>query len=384
MARKGMPPGAEGAGGDISCDGAGVTVACDIAEMDDGSDGPDVTAASDSAATDTIWDSAEADILPGEVEVTLQEPNMLLLDMAEYALDDGEYYSEDELLRIDNHARRELGIPLRRKEVVQPYLVEAGEPEHTLHLRFRIPSEIGAAGLKLGLECPETSEIRVNGIHVPPVGNGWYVDRDIRTVSLPDFAPGENLLEIAVPIGPRTNLENFYLLGDFGVRIGGTVKTLTEPVRKIGWGDIASQGLPFYTGNLTYRTKVRSWGDFTVRVPQYRGGLVKILVDGKDCGNIAFSPYTLRVRCVPGEHVVEWKLYGTRQNGFAQLHHTQGVYFYQSPNSWRSAGDLWSYEYRLKPAGILKSPEIAGAVFLDGAGNARRRSAAAMHFTDRS
>ena len=49
--------------------------------------------------------------------------------MAEYALDDGEYYSEDELLRIDNHARRELGIPLRRKEVVQPYLVEAGEPE---------------------------------------------------------------------------------------------------------------------------------------------------------------------------------------------------------------------------------------------------------------
>lgn len=330
------------------------------------------------------WDGAEADILPGEVDIALQEPNMLLLDMAEYALDDGEFYSEDELLRIDNHARRELGIPLRRKEVVQPYLVEAGAPEHTLHLRFRIPSEIGAAGLKLGLECPETSEIRVNGIPVPPVGNGWYVDRDIRTVSLPDFAPGENLLEIAVPIGPRTNLENFYLLGDFGVRIGGTVKVLTEPVRKIGWGDIASQGLPFYTGNLTYRTKVRSRGDFTVRVPQYRGGLVKILVDGKDCGNIAFSPYTLRVRCAPGEHRVEWKLYGTRQNGFAQLHHTQGVYFYQSPNSWRSAGDLWSYEYRLKPAGILKSPEIAGAVFLDGAGNARRRSAAAMHFTDRS
>ena len=154
---------------------------------------------------------------------------------------------------------------------------------------------------------------------MPPVGNGWYVDRDIRTVSLPDFAPGENLLEIAVPIGPRTNLENFYLLGDFGVRIGGTVKTLTEPVRKIGWGDIASQGLPFYTGNLTYRTKVRSRGDFTVRVPQYRGGLVKILVDGKDCGNIAFSPYTLRVRCVPGEHVVEWKLYGTRQIGRAHV-----------------------------------------------------------------
>lgn len=340
--------------------------------------------ACEGADEDFPWDSAEADIFPGEVSVTLQEPNMLLLDMAEYALDDGEYYSEDELLRIDNHARRELGIPLRRKEVVQPYLVEAGEPKHTLHLRFRIPSEIAAAGLKLGLECPESTGIRLNGIPVATASDGWYVDRDIETIPLPPFAKGENLLEIAVPIGPRTNLEDFYLLGDFGVRIGGTVKTLTEPVRKIGWGDITSQGLPFYTGNLTYRTKVRSQGDFTVRVPQYRGGLVKILVDGIDCGNIAFSPYTLRVRCTPGEHRLEWRLYGTRQNGFAQLHHTQGVYFYQSPNSWRSAGDLWSYEYRLKPAGILKSPEIAGAVFLDESGNARRRSAAATHFTDRS
>lgn len=336
------------------------------------------------AAADAAWNSAEADILLGEVPVSLKEPNVLLLDMAEYALDDGDYYSEDELLRIDNHARRELGIPLRRKEVVQPYLVKAGVTKHSLHLRFRIPSEIPAKDLKLGLESPELARIRLNGANVSNQSDGWYVDRDIETIPLPDFAAGENILEITVPIGPRTNLENFYLLGDFGVRVNGTVKTLTEPVRKIGWGDIAAQGLPFYTGNLTYRTRVRSEGDFAVRVPQYRGGLVKILVDGRDCGNIAFSPYTLTVHAGPGEHTLEWKLYGTRQNGFAQLHHTQGIYFYQSPNSWRSAGDLWSYEYRLKPAGILKSPEITGAVFLDGAGHIRKKNSGAMHFTDRS
>ncbi len=328
--------------------------------------------------------AAEADILPGEVPISLQEPNMLLLDMAEYALDDGDYYSEDELLRIDNHARRELGIPLRRKEVVQPYLVKAGETEHVLRLRFRIPSETVAQGLKLALECPESARIQLNGAKIPNQSDGWYVDRDIETIPLPDFAAGENILEITVPIGPRTNLENFYLLGDFGVRVNGTAKTLTKTVKRIGWGDIAVQGLPFYTGNLTYRTQVLSRGDFTVRVPQYRGGLVKILVDGRDCGNIAFSPYTLTVRAEPGKHILEWKLYGTRQNGFAQLHHTQGVYFYQSPNSWRSAGDLWSYEYRLKPAGILKSPEITGAVFLDGAGRSRKKNSGAMHFTDRS
>ena len=96
--------------------------------------------------------SGETDILPGEVSVVLQEPNLLLLDLAEYALDDGDYHSEDELLRIDNHARQELGIPLRRKEVVQPYLLEEEETSHVLHLRFRIRSEMSAIGLKLRLE----------------------------------------------------------------------------------------------------------------------------------------------------------------------------------------------------------------------------------------
>lgn len=327
---------------------------------------------------------AEPDLLFGEVPVTLEEPNMLLLDMAEYALNDGEFYAEDELLRIDNHARRELGIPMRRKEVVQPYLAESETPTNFLRLRFHIPSENCVTGLKLGLECPETTKIWLNRAEVSSVSDGWYVDKDIRTVSLPEFMAGENLLEIMVPIGRRTNLECFYLLGDFGVRVNGTKKTLTNPVRKIGWGDIAPQELPFYTGNLTYRTKVCSEGDFTIRIPQYRGGLVKVFADGEDCGNIAFSPYSLTVHAKPGEHDLELKLYGTRQNGFAQLHHTQGVYFYQSPNSWRSAGDLWSYEYRFKPAGILKSPELRGAVFLDENGCSRRSNSGAMHITDRS
>ena len=88
-----------------------------------------------------------------------------------------------------------------------------------------------------------------------------------------------------------------------------------------------------------------------------------MLVDGKDEGRIAFSPYRLDIHGVdPGTHELTLRLYGTRINGFGQLHHTQGIYYYQSPNSWRSEGDLWKYEYEFKPMGILKSPELSGAV----------------------
>lgn len=324
------------------------------------------------------------DLLFGEVPVTLEEPNMLLLDMAEYSFNGGEFYSEEELLRMDNIVRKQLDLPLRRKEVVQPYLVSPEEPKDFLMLRFRIPSELPLSNLKLALECPETAEICVNGQAVAATVTGYYVDKSIQTVELPDFIAGENILTIRVPIGKQTNLEYFYLLGDFGVRIQGTKKTLTAPVTHLGWGDMVGQNLPFYTGNLLYHTTVRSEGGFRVRVPQYRGGLVKVLVDGVDCGNIAFSPYELYIPAEAGEHQVTFKLYGTRQNGFAQLHHTQGVYFYQSPNSWRSAGDLWSYEYRFKPAGILKSPEITGAQYVNAEGHVRRSGGFSAHITDQS
>ena len=112
--------------------------------------------------------------------------------------------------------------------------------------------------------------------------------------------------------------------------------------------------------------------------------MTKVFLDGTDIGNIAFSPYKLHVDCEPGIHDLVIRLYGTRQNGFAQLHHTPGVYFYQSPNSWRSAGDLWCYEYQFKQAGILTSPELYGAEYLDENGNTRQTAGYQEHMTDRS
>jgi hypothetical protein len=51
----------------------------------------------------------------------LSEPNVLLLDMAEYAFNDGSWQPAEELLRIDNLFRRELGYPLRFQSLAQPW-----------------------------------------------------------------------------------------------------------------------------------------------------------------------------------------------------------------------------------------------------------------------
>lgn len=311
----------------------------------------------------------------GLVDVTLDEPNMLLLDMAEYSVNGGDWQPLEEVLRLDNQVRKMLQIPLRRKEVVQPYMIEEEIPENYLKLRFVIPAECRVEQPLLGLEDWKDTLIWWNGKRVEAKAVGWYVDKAIETVELPPLEIGENILELQVPIGRRTNLECYYLLGDFGVRVNGLLKTVTAPVRKLGFSDITAQGLPFYTGNINYHFEVETDGRLAIRVPRYRGGLVKVLVDGEDRGNIAFSPYYIEVDGLEaGRHLITLKLYGVRQNGFAQLHHTPGVYFYQSPNSWRSGGDLWCYEYQFKTMGILKSPELYGP----------KGGKAAEHFRDRS
>lgn len=303
----------------------------------------------------------EADMIFGTVQVELEEPNMFLLDMAEYALNDGDFMPEEEILRIDNLARQELGIPLRRKEVLQPYLINSEPPQDTLTLRFNIVSEVIVESPELALEYLDETEICFNNTKIVKKRSGYFVDKCIEKIVLPPIQIGDNLLEIKVGVGANTNLEAFYLLGDFGVRINGTQKTIIAPVKRLGFGDITSQGLPFYTGNLLYKFNVLTDGTVKIRVPRYRGGLVKVFADGRDWGNIAFSPYMIElVGLKKGDHEIAIKLYGTRQNGFAQLHFTPGSWFYQSPNSYRSTDDRWCYEYQLKEAGILTSPEIYG------------------------
>lgn len=312
---------------------------------------------SGSAKEDTGFEEAVSSRCPETVPVTLAEPNALLLDMAEYAVDEEPYEKEEELLRSGNAARKKLGLAPHRKEVVQPYLLPKDKPRHQLRLRFHIESELEASGIKLALEDADTTKIRWNGVPVSSETDGWYVDKAIRTVPLPPLKKGVNTLELVQPFGERTNTEWCYLLGDFGVKWEGEKKIITFPVKSLSWGDITTQGLPFYTGNLTYHLNLEYGKDTWINVPSYRGALIRVSVDGKDVGPIVYSPYLLRLPDMEeGTHNVNLTLYNTRQNGFGQVHHAVTGYYYQDPNSWRTEGREWTYGYTLFETGILASP----------------------------
>ncbi len=295
------------------------------------------------------------------VEIALSEPNVLLLDTAQYAFDDEENWrDEEELLRADDAFREELGYPLRKKEVAQPWVVPDEPITHHLRLKFTVHSEMEIKAPQLALEKAENVEIAVNGCPVDNTSVGWFVDESIKKVQLPDLPAGDSVIELTLPFGRRSNVEWCYLLGDFGVRVQGAEKTVIPPVRRLGFGDWTTQGLPFYCGNVTYKIPVRVEKDtLTIRVPQYRGSVLGMEMDGVRQGDMAYAPYEYTfTNLQPGEHEVGITVYGNRVNGFGCVHNCDDSTSWFGPDCWRSEGVRWCYEYRLRKSGLLVSPQI--------------------------
>lgn len=308
---------------------------------------------------DACW--KEAEILRCEsVPVILDEPNVLLLDQAEYALDGEPWSAKEEILRLDNVCRKRLGYPLRTEAFAQPWVDQEREVSvHSLKLRFEIEADYAAEEISLALETPEQTRLWWNGTSVSSQVTGWYTDRDIKTVKLPGLKTGTNELIAELPYTSRFHVEAMYLLGDFGVRVAGRTARITEPVRMLAFGDICHQGLPFYGGNICYQMDFRLEQEETLALEatKFRCPVIRGSLDGQEKGYIAIAPYRMELgRVQPGHHRLELIAFGNRVNTFGPVHNCNQTEQWIGPNAWRSSGSAWSYEYQLKPTGILISP----------------------------
>ncbi len=282
------------------------------------------------------------------------------MDRAEYRLEgERQWRDAEEILRIDNAYRQKLGLPLREAKLAQPWAQPDPGPAHALHLRFEIPCTQRVEGARLALEHPERAVIRLDGRQVPSQAFGWFVDKAIQTIALPSLDAGTHWLELDLSIDLRVGAEWCYLLGDFSVSVQGVHKTLGAPVRRLGFGDVTAQGLPFYCGNISYHLPMDACAGLGVEVSHYRGALLGLAVDAQEERPLAFAPYRMRFDgLTPGPHTLHITLYGNRHNGFGPLHNADETLKWIGPNCWRSKGAAWCEEYRLKPLGILTAPRV--------------------------
>ena len=295
------------------------------------------------------------------VDYKRSEDNVLILDIAEYHPDDEDFRPREELRKIQNNVKAQYGLVNNQ---TQPWTIEPEIPEHWVTLRYTFFSEIEVENAHLALEDAALSEITFNGEKISNETDGYFTDKSIETVKLPQIKKGENLLVITLPITNRSTVENCFILGDFNVHVEGTRKTIAAPADKIGFGNIVMQGLPFYGADIDYSMNIEAPCDCSavIAVRNYKGAVMRVKLDGKDLGVIAYSPYEIDTgKLSKGTHKLTITLYGNRNNCFGPLHNTDDKLGWIGPDAWEFMSDnqrRWKYEYTLKPVGILAGPEI--------------------------
>ena len=295
---------------------------------------------------------------PGVVSCELAEENVCVLDRARWRLDGGEWQPAEDMLKLDDAIRAACGYQLRTESFLQPWLKPLRDPEHEVELSFTFTSEIGGRLVSAAFEGPKGTELVFNGNAVPMAWDAYYVDRDIHKEIIGALKEGENTLYIRLPYGEAVNIENVYLLGDFGVRVTGDTAVITKKPETIGFGGIQTQGLAFYGGNLTYVFEAETCGSAVeIEVPEYKGALLTIAVDGCE-KDVYAAPYRARFDAAPGKHEVRITLYGNRYNTFGQLHNCNRREVYFGPKSYRTTGSAWTYVYQLRDTGVMVQPII--------------------------
>ena len=288
---------------------------------------------------------------------TLSEPNVLLLDMPRYSV--GDKLSEPTyILTAGDEIRKKLGVKITKR---QPWAAKiCDDVRGVAEFYFEINSDIDAK-VSLALESIEYSTVYLNGKRADMTRRGYYVDEEaFAVIDLPSISKGKNELKIVLEITDKTQIEAYYLLGDFGVSVTGQNIKLTSLPNVLYFDDVTKQGLPFYGGNITYHFDICGGGNKTLEVRRFTGTAISAELDGARVpGMLAFPPNRLPLgELSDGAHKLDLTLYGNRMNTFGQLHNTILKPSYTDPGMWRPKGRFFTPEYMLRAHGIFTTPVI--------------------------
>ncbi len=311
--------------------------------------------------SDSVTASGNPLPLPDEFGYSLDEPNVLPLDFATFTAEGTGSDKPMEILKIDRMVRSRNGLALRGDAMLQPWFFrkfyDEGKKNYgPLSLTFAFNVEtIPEGGVTLCMESPEDFEVTVNGSRLSGEPVGWWVDPCFRRLPLPAsmLRCGRNEIVLKTDFTEDKNLEALYLTGDFGVRLDAAGPVVTTLPEKLRIGDAALQGLPFYSGVISYNTGLS--GAVFAELTSFGGACVRVR-KGDSVNMIAFRPF--RAKVPEGEGDIWLDVVLTRRNTFGPLHQVPARTVIYAPGSFLSEGPSWSDAYSLVESGLLEAPVL--------------------------
>jgi len=310
-----------------------------------------------------------------EWDFSLDDYNVLVLDFADckVKVDGGEdiLFLQTEILEIDHKLREFLKLEQRGGAMTQPWarIDNTKGPAMPIQLTYKFNVGLNSVlPVLLALEQPQRWQIMLNG-NLVNIGNplGHWVDNSIKTIPIDAslLRTGENVIVFHGIFDKHLDLESIYLLGDFGVSIKGKDRTITVLPDKLKMGSWVNQGLPFYSGNVTYRTqfelKFNSDMRYYLEFSDFSATAIEINCNGGNGIILGCPDYCTDITdyLQDGTNLIDIKLLGSRRNAFGPLHCIVGNPKYIAPHSFRHNSDNWQDDVALVDYGLYDSPLIS-------------------------
>lgn len=297
-------------------------------------------------------------IIPEKVTYKKDEDNCIVLDMGSYSVDGSKYSDKMYFKRINDEACDVLNIV---QTDAQPY-TEMNPVKKSVYIKYEFYCEDVIDGLKLALENAEETEIYFNGQQIENKILSYFVDESIKTIGLPQSEKGKNIIELKVQFSKIRTLEPCYVLGDFDSSVNSDrIYIKKRSSDEIEFTSITKQGMSFYGGNILYKTRFYTEEcRAEITVDKFVAPCIRVFVDGKDSGLIAFSPFNVYAELSEGEHELEFVCYGNRNNTFGPIHNIkiEDPNYYIMPSAWDYKSELYTDNYCFQEVGIVGAPQI--------------------------
>ncbi|CAN7549640.1 glycosyl hydrolase [Paenibacillus sp. LjRoot56] len=289
-------------------------------------------------------------------------PNVLTLDTCSYRLRDGDWSEETGVWQAQRAIREALdmrqiyynGLEQRYKWIDDPH------PQNGTSAAFRFTfqvSDVPTHDVFLVIESAAYYDIALNGETVSNLPVGWFLDRTFDKVLLPGLKQGENELLISCKYHNRMEVEDIYLIGDFGV--DADRKVVAEP-ETIIFGDWCKQGYAHYCGSIIYHFDVtldnHSMTRSVLELGEYSAVTIEVRVNGQTAGHVpwrAANRVDLTAYLNDGDNQIEIEVMGSPRNMLGPFHQISGDTSTTNWASFRKEGEGYTPEYKLRSYGLF-------------------------------
>lgn len=262
-------------------------------------------------------------VLKEEAPISLNAPNLLVLDDCRWRIQEGEWEPQTSVWEAQKLIRERLKMrPISINGGAQWYTwkEEHSEGDGTrLELSFCFEALTDQKQAALLLERPEHFEIFLNGRRIEKKEQGFFLDKAFRKLELGKIRQGRNELILVCSYTNQTELENCFLLGNFGV---DRERRLTEFPKSLKLGDWTEQGLMHYCGTVTYHfslsglLKSGKISRIYFKMGEFSGVGAELRVNG-ECYEIPWQSagkQEITAALTDGENAIDVTIYGTPRN----------------------------------------------------------------------